>query len=294
VQPESPTPTAQGKVRDIYELGRALIIVASDRLSAFDVVLPDPIPYKGEVLTRISLFWFDLLDDIVPNHLLSADVCDLPRQFEAFADEWVGRFMIVKKAEVFPVECIVRGFLAGSGWKEYQDRGTVCGQKLPTGLRESDQLPEPIFTPSTKAAIGAHDENISFERMCDIVGEADATRLRDRSLALYSTARDHAAERGIIIADTKFEFGMADCEITLVDEALTPDSSRFWPADEYEPGHGQPSFDKQFVRDWLEASGWDKAPPAPALPEDIIAVTAEKYIEAYELLTGEPFLPEGD
>jgi phosphoribosylaminoimidazole-succinocarboxamide synthase len=294
VQPIELKPSAQGKVRDIYDLGRALLIVATDRISAFDVVLPDPVPYKGEVLTRVSLFWFDLLGHIVPNHLLTAELCDLPEELAVHADVLRGRFMIVKKAQVFPVECIVRGYLAGSGWKEYREHGTVCGQELPEGLVESSRLPEPIFTPSTKAAIGDHDENISFERMVEIVGEEHATQLRDVSLALYSAARDHAAERGIIIADTKFEFGLVDGELTLVDEVLTPDSSRFWPADEYEPGHGQPSFDKQFVRDWLEASGWDKTPPAPALPEDILAVTAEKYIEAYELLTDEPFMPEGE
>lgn len=293
MQHEQPTPSARGKVRDIYDLGRALVIVASDRLSAFDVVLPDPIPYKGEVLTKVSLFWFEMLSDIVPNHLLSADVSDLPPQFADQADAWAGRMMIVKKADVFPVECIVRGYLAGSGWKEYRERGTVCGQALPPGLVESDRLPEPIFTPSTKAAAGAHDENISFERMVEIVGAEHAEQLRALSLELYTTARDYAAERGIIIADTKFEFGLVGDEVTLIDEALTPDSSRFWPADEYEPGHGQPSFDKQFVRDWLEASGWDKTPPAPSLPEDVIAVTAEKYIEAYELLTGKAFFPEG-
>jgi len=294
VQPIELKPSAQGKVRDIYDLGRALLIVATDRISAFDVVLPDPVPYKGEVLTQISLFWFDRLGHIVPNHLLTAELCDLPDELAVHADALRGRFMIVKKAEVFPVECIVRGYLAGSGWKEYREHGTVCGQALPGGLVESSRLPEPIFTPSTKAAIGDHDENISFERMIEIVGEEHATRLRDASLALYSAARDHAAARGIIIADTKFEFGLVDGELTLVDEALTPDSSRFWPAEEYEPGHGQPSFDKQFVRDWLEASGWDKTPPAPALPEDILAVTAEKYIEAYELLTDEPFMPESE
>lgn len=294
MQPIDLKPSAQGKVRDIYDLGRALLIVATDRLSAFDVVLPDPVPYKGEVLTRISLFWFDRLGHIVPNHLLTAETCDLPGELAKHADALRGRFMIVKKAEVFPIECIVRGYLAGSGWKEYREHGTVCGQRLPEGLVESSQLPGPIFTPSTKAAIGDHDENISFERMTEIVGEEHATQLRDVSLALYSAARDHAAARGIIIADTKFEFGLVDGELTLVDEALTPDSSRFWPADEYEPGHGQPSFDKQFVRDWLEASGWDKKPPAPPLPEDILAVTAEKYIEAYELLTDEPFMPEGE
>ena len=287
-------PTARGKVRDIYDLGKALLIVATDRLSAFDVVLPDPVPYKGEVLTKISLFWFERLSDIVPNHLLTADEFDLPESLAAHADSLRGRFMIVKKAEVFPVECIVRGYLAGSGWKEYREKGTVCGQSLPEGLVESSRLHQPIFTPSTKAAIGDHDENITFERMVEIVGAGHAERLRDASLALYSAARDHAASRGIIIADTKFEFGLVDGEVTLIDEVLTPDSSRFWPADEYAPGGPQPSFDKQFVRDWLEASGWDKNPPAPELPEDILAVTAEKYIEAYELITDEPFMPEGD
>jgi phosphoribosylaminoimidazole-succinocarboxamide synthase len=294
VEPIALKPSAQGKVRDIFDLGDTLLIVATDRLSAFDVVLPDPIPYKGEVLTKISLFWFDMLGHIVANHLISADECDLPEDLAAHADALRGRFMLVKKAGVFPVECIARGYLAGSGWKEYRESGTVCGQKLPEGLVESSQLPEPIFTPSTKAAIGGHDENISFERMCEIVGTEAAESLREFSIALYSAARDYASMRGIIIADTKFEFGVVDGEITLVDEVLTPDSSRFWPADEYEPGHGQPSFDKQFVRDWLEASGWDKKPPAPELPEDVMMMTAEKYIEAYELLTDEPFMPEGD
>ncbi len=294
MEPIELKPSAQGKVRDIYDLGKALLIVATDRLSAFDVVLPDPIPYKGEVLTKISLFWFDKLADIVPNHLLTAEECDLPESLAQYAESLRGRFMIVKKAEVFPVECIVRGYLAGSGWKEYREHGTVCGQRLPEGLVESSRLPEPIFTPSTKAAIGDHDENISFDRMVEIIGAERAGQLRDASLALYSAARDHAAARGIIIADTKFEFGLVDDEVTLIDEVLTPDSSRFWPADEYSPGGAQASFDKQFVRDWLEASGWDKTPPAPPLPEDIITVTAEKYIEAYELITDEPFMPEGD
>jgi len=287
-------PSAQGKVRDMFDLGDRLLIVATDRISAFDVVLPDPIPYKGEVLTKTSLFWFDVLRDIVPNHVISADEADLPVKLSANADALRGRFMLAKKAEVFPVECIVRGYLAGSGWKEYQEAGTVCGQVLPEGLLESSQLPEPIFTPSTKAEAGTHDENISFERMCEIVGTDVAERLREFSIALYSAARDFASMRGIIIADTKFEFGLVDGEITLIDEVLTPDSSRFWPADEYRPGGSQPSFDKQFVRDWLEASDWDKKPPAPPLPEDVIMMTAEKYIEAYELLTDEPFMPEGD
>ena len=294
VEPIELKPSAQGKVRDIYDLGKALLIVATDRLSAFDVVLPDPIPYKGEVLTKVSLFWFDNLAGIVPNHLLTAEECDLPESLEQYAETLRGRFMIVKKAEVFPVECIVRGYLAGSGWKEYREHGTVCGQTLPAGLVESSRLPEPIFTPSTKAAVGDHDENISYEQMVEIIGAEYAQKLRDASLALYEAARDHAATRGIIIADTKFEFGLVDGEVTLIDEVLTPDSSRFWPADEYAAGGPQPSFDKQFVRDWLEASGWDKTPPAPALPEDIIAVTAEKYIEAYELITDQPFMPEGD
>lgn len=294
MEPIELKPSAQGKVRDIYDLGKALLIVATDRLSAFDVVLPDPIPYKGEVLTKLSLFWFELLADVVPNHLLTAETCDLPESLEQYEEALRGRFMIVKKAEVFPVECIVRGYLAGSGWKEYREHGTVCGQTLPEGLTESSPLPEPIFTPSTKAAVGDHDENITFERMEEIVGAENAARLRDASLALYSAARDHAAGRGIIIADTKFEFGVVDGEVTLIDEVLTPDSSRFWPAEEYRPGGAQPSFDKQFVRDWLEASGWDKQPPAPALPEDVITMTAEKYIEAYEAITGEPFMPEGD
>ncbi|MGV8083864.1 MAG: phosphoribosylaminoimidazolesuccinocarboxamide synthase [Coriobacteriia bacterium] len=287
-----PVPTSQGKVRDLYDLGDRLLLVASDRLSAFDVVLPDPIPYKGEVLTKLSLFWFELLGEVVPNHFISADVADLPAEFQPMAADLAGRFMIVKKAKVFPVECIVRGYLAGSGWAEYQRSGTVCGIALPAGLRESDQLPEPIFTPSTKAEIGEHDENISFERAVEILGKEVAEELRDKALAIYSAARDHAGKRGIIIADTKFEFGLIDGAVTLVDEVLTPDSSRFWPADSYAPGKGQPSFDKQYVRDWLTASGWDKKPPAPKLPEEVIARTSSTYIEAYERITGRPFVSE--
>lgn len=294
MEPMELKPSAQGKVRDIYDLGQTLLVVATDRLSVFDVIFPDPVPYKGEVLTKLSVFWFKLLSDIVPNHFISADERDLPESLSRYAEALRGRFMIVKKAEVLPVECIVRGYLAGSGWKEYREHGTVCGERLPEGLVESSQLPEPIFTPSTKAALGEHDQNISFDEMANIVGSGHAERLRDASLALYAAARDHAAERGIIIADTKFEFGLVDGEVTLIDEVLTPDSSRFWPAEEYVPGRPQPSFDKQFVRDWLEASGWDKEPPAPPLPEDVIMMTAEKYIEAYELITGEPFMPEGD
>ncbi|TLM77146.1 MAG: phosphoribosylaminoimidazolesuccinocarboxamide synthase [Actinobacteria bacterium] len=287
------TPDAQGKVRDLYDLGDRLLMVASDRLSAFDVVLPDPIPHKGEVLTKLSLFWFDLLADVVPNHLISADVADLPAEFAPHADYLRGRSMIVRKAAVFPVECIVRGYLAGSGWKEYRESGTVCGIPLPTGLRESDRLDEPLFTPSTKAELGEHDENISFERAAEIVGAEYAVELRDKAVAVYSAAREHAAARGIIIADTKFEFGLVDGAVTLIDEVLTPDSSRFWPVDEYEPGRGQASFDKQYVRDWLEGSGWDKRPPAPALPADVIEGTSRRYIEAYELITGREFVPEG-
>jgi len=285
-------PTAQGKVRDLYDLGDTLLLVASDRLSAFDVVLDDPIPFKGEVLTKLSMYWFDLLGDVVPNHLLSADVADLPDAFKPHADYLAGRFMLVKKAKVFPVECIVRGYLAGSGWSEYKRSGTVCGMPLPAGLLESSRLPQPMFTPSTKAEIGTHDENISVHRMFELVGEEHAAALQEAAIALYSTARDHAAPKGIVIADTKFEFGLVDGTVTLVDEVLTPDSSRFWPADSYEAGHGQPSFDKQYVRDWLEASGWDKTAPAPKLPAEVIAKTSEKYIQAYELITGRAFAPE--
>jgi phosphoribosylaminoimidazole-succinocarboxamide synthase len=292
--PISPlTPDSQGKVRDLFDLGDRLLLVASDRLSAFDVVLDDPIPFKGEVLTKLSLFWFELLSGVVENHLISADVADLPEQFAPHADYLAGRFMLVKKATVFPVECIVRGYLAGSGLKEYQRAGTVCGIPLPAGLVESSRLDQPLFTPSTKAEIGDHDENISFERAAELIGDGPAAELRDKSLAVYSAARDHAASRGIIIADTKFEFGTIDGKITLVDEVLTPDSSRFWPADTYEPGRSQPSFDKQFVRDWLEASGWDKTPPPPKLPGDVLEATSAKYIQAYELITGRTFIPEG-
>jgi phosphoribosylaminoimidazole-succinocarboxamide synthase len=285
-------PTAQGKVRDLYDLGDSLLLVASDRLSAFDVVLPDPIPFKGEVLTKLSLYWFSLLGDIVPNHLISADVADLPDAFKPDADYLAGRFMLVKKARVFPVECIVRGYLAGSGWSEYKRAGTVCGMPLPVGLVESSRLPQPMFTPSTKAEIGQHDENISVHRMFELIGEEHGAALQEASIALYTEARDHAAPKGIVIADTKFEFGLVDGRVTLIDEVLTPDSSRFWPADTYEPGHGQPSFDKQYVRDWLEASGWDKTAPAPKLPAEVIAKTSEKYIQAYELITGIAFTPE--
>lgn len=278
-------PDAQGKVRDLYDLGDKLLLVATDNISAFDFILPDTIPYKGQVLTQLSVFWFELLDGIVENHLISTDVADLPEQFMPYSDYLRGRFMLVKKAEMFPVECIVRGYLAGSGLKEYESQGTVCGIHLPDGLVNSSKLPQAIFTPSTKAEIGGHDENISFERCVELIGEDDAQELSRLSLAVYNTAADYARERGIIIADTKFEFGRLDGKIILGDEVLTPDSSRFWPADQYEPGKSQPSFDKQFVRDWLSAN-WDKQGEPPHLPEDIIKRTSEKYVQAYELITG--------
>ena len=281
-------PDAQGKVRDLYDLGDKLLLVATDRISAFDYVLEDEIPHKGAVLTQISCFWFELLDGVVENHLLSTNVADLPEQFQPYGDYLRGRFMLVRKAEMFPVECIVRGYLAGSGLKEYQKQGTVCGIELPDGLINSSKLPEPIFTPSTKAEIGDHDENISFERCAQIIGADDATALRDLSLKVYTTARDHAEQRGIIIADTKFEFGRLNGSIILADEVLTPDSSRFWPGDAYEPGKSQPSFDKQFVRDWL-TENWDKTGAPPRLPQDVISRTSEKYIQAYETITGKPF-----
>lgn len=281
-------PDAQGKVRDIYDLGDKLLMVATDRISAFDYILEDEIPHKGAVLTQISLFWLDQLKDVIGNHLISADVADLPEQFEPYADYLRGRFMLVKKAEMFPIECIVRGYLAGSGLKEYQKQGTVCGIKLPEGLVNSSKLPEPIFTPSTKAEIGDHDENISFERCAEIIGEDAATQLRDLAIKVYTTARDHAAENGIIIADTKFEFGVIDGQIILADEVLTPDSSRFWPGDEYEEGRDQASFDKQYVRDWLNAN-WDRTGNPPRLPQEVIERTSQKYIAAYEKISGKKF-----
>ena len=284
------TPDAQGKVRDLYDLGDKLLLVATDRISAFDYVLADEIPCKGQVLTQLSKFWFELLDGVVDNHLISTDVADLPEQFQPYADYLRGRFMLVKKAEMFPVECIVRGYLAGSGLKEYQREGTVCGIALPEGLVNSSKLPEPIFTPSTKAEIGDHDENISFERCAELIGDDDAAALRDLALAVYTAARDHAAARGVIIADTKFEFGVIDGKIILADEVLTPDSSRFWPGDAYEEGADQPSFDKQFVRDWLTAH-WDKTGTPPRLPQDVIDATSAKYIQAFELITGKKFDP---
>lgn len=281
-------PDAQGKVRDLYDLGDKLLLVASDRISAFDYILEDEIPYKGQVLTQLSCFWFDLLSDVVDNHLISADVADLPEQFKPYADKLAGRFMLVKKANMFPVECIVRGYLTGSGLKDYQKTGAVCGIQLPEGLVNSSKLPETIFTPSTKAEIGDHDENISFERAVEIVGEKAATDICDLSLKVYETAAEHARKQGIIIADTKFEFGVLDGRTILGDEVLTPDSSRFWSADDYEVGREQASFDKQFVRNWLNAN-WDRQGNPPHLPADVIEKTTEKYIQAYEKLSGRTF-----
>ena len=281
-------PDAQGKVRDLYDLGDKLLLVATDRISAFDYILPDEIPGKGAVLTQLSCFWFELLDGIVENHLISADVADLPEQFKPYSDYLRGRFMLVNKAEMFPIECIVRGYLAGSGLKEYQNSGTVCGIPLPEGLVNSSKLEQPLFTPSTKAEFGDHDENISFDRCAQIIGQEDAETLRDLAVKIYSTARDHAEKQGIIIADTKFEFGKLNGKIILADEVLTPDSSRFWPGDQYAPGKSQPSFDKQFVRDWLNAN-WDRQGEPPHLPEEIIEKTHQKYVQAYETITGRKF-----
>ena len=281
-------PSAQGKVRDLYDLGDKLLLVATDRISAFDYILEDEIPYKGEVLTRLSCFWFDLLSDVVDNHLISTDVADLPEDFAPYADYLRGRFMLVHKMDMMPVECIVRGYLTGSGLASYEATGEVCGIALPEGLVESSKIPEAIFTPSTKAEIGDHDENISYEACVELVGETDASDLRRLSLAVYNKAADYAASRGIIIADTKFEFGKLNGAMRLGDEVLTPDSSRFWSAESYQEGVSQPSFDKQFVRDWLNAN-WDRTGNPPRLPQDIIDATSEKYIQAYELITGEKF-----
>lgn len=283
-------PDAQGKVRDLYDLGDRLLLVASDRISAFDYILEDEIPYKGQVLTQISCFWFELLADVVDSHLISVDVADLPEEFQPYADYLRGRFMLVKKANMFPVECIVRGYLTGSGLKSYQADGTVCGIKLPDGLVNSSKLPEAIFTPSTKAEIGDHDENISYERCAQIIGEEDAAAIRDLSLRVYNKAAEHAASQGIIIADTKFEFGVVDGTIILADEVLTPDSSRFWAVDTYAEGEEQPSFDKQYVRNWLNAN-WDRTGNPPRLPQDVIDQTSQKYIQAYEIITGRKFVP---
>ena len=277
---------ARGKVRDVYSVGEHLLIVATDRISAFDHVLATGIPGKGKVLTQLSLFWFDFLKDVVPNHLITADVRQYPRELHEYADELDGRSMLVKRAQMFPVECVVRGYLSGSGWKDYLATGSVCGIPLPAGLREADKLPNPIFTPATKSQDGEHDVNISFDEMASRIGMQNAERLRGLTLSIYQKAADYAAQRGLILADTKFEFGTHAEGIILADEVLTPDSSRFWPMDQYEPGHQQPSFDKQYVRDYLESIHWNKRAPAPALPDEVVARTQQKYFEAFRLLTG--------
>ena len=281
-------PDSRGKVRDIYDAGENLLMVATDRISAFDFILPDEIPFKGEVLNRISAFWFEKFADIVPNHLVSIDPADFPEEFAEYRDYLAGRAMLVKKAQTIPIECIVRGYLTGSGKKTYDENGTVCGIQLPEGLTEASKLPEPLFTPSTKAEIGDHDENISFERCCEIVGEDIATQIRELSLKIYKAAAEYAATRGIIIADTKFEFGVIDGKVTLIDECLTPDSSRFWPAASYEEGKIQPSYDKQFVRNWLKAN-WDMTGETPHLPAEVIDGTSERYREAFQIITGSQF-----
>lgn len=282
---------ARGKVRDLYALNGQLLFVATDRISAFDYVLASGIPEKGRVLTQLSLFWFDFLKDVARNHLVTARVQDYPEPLRKYSEQLRGRSMLVAKAEMIDIECVVRGYISGSAWKEYQKDGTVCGIKLPAGLRDSDKLPEPIFTPATKALTG-HDENISFEEMCRRTGPELGNKLRDLSISIYTKAADYAAGKGIIIADTKFEFGHTAEGLILADEVLTPDSSRFWPADKYQPGRAQESFDKQFVRDYLESIKWNKQPPAPALPDDVARKTSEKYIQAYRILAGRE-LPSG-
>lgn len=279
---------ARGKVRDLFEAGDDLLMVATDRISAFDVVLPTPIPRKGQVLSGLSLYWFDRTSDLVPNHLISAEVGEFPKDFAARAEELAGRAMLVRRARVIPVECVARGYLTGSGWSEYRRAGSVCGIRLPSGLAESERLPRPIFTPTTKAQTG-HDAPLTMDETVAQVGRGLAERLRELTLSLYEFAADHALERGIILADTKFEFGFSDGELLLVDEVLTPDSSRFWPADRYVAGRPQPSFDKQYVRDWLDETGWNHEPPGPELPAEVVEQTAGRYREAYERLTGDPF-----
>jgi len=286
--------TARGKVRDIYALGNdQLLFVATDRISAFDHVLGSGIPDKCRILTQLSRFWFEYLADVVPNHLLSADTRDYPAQLQPYAAQLEGRSMIVKRAEMFPVECVVRGYLSGSGWKDYLQTGAVCGIQLPAGLRESDRLPEPIFTPAAKNTVG-HDENISFQKMVDTIGQKPAESLRALTLAIYEKARKHAAAKGLILADTKFEFGLLNGKIILADEVLTPDSSRYWPAATYNPGGPQPSFDKQYVRDYLESIHWNKQAPAPSLPDEVVTRTREKYLEAFHLITGRTSLGNTD
>lgn len=288
LQSHLPFPLRRGKVRDVYDLGDSLLIVATDRISAFDVIMPNGIRDKGRILTALSLFWFQKFAKAFENHLIATEVAQYPAQVQPFAEQLQGRSILVKKATVVPIECVARGYLAGSGWKEYRQSQTVCGVALPPALEQCDKLPTPIFTPATKEESG-HDINISYEQTAARIGEATASELRNRTLSLYSQAADYAAARGVLIADTKFEFGrLDDGRLILIDEVLTPDSSRFWPADEYEPGHDQPSFDKQFVRNWLESQPWDKTPPAPALPADIIEGTRRRYLEAYSKLVGQP------
>lgn len=276
----------RGKVRDIYDLGDTLLIVSSDRLSAFDVILPDPIPYKGKVLNGLSIFWMDKTSGLLPNHLISADPAQYPEECRPYASMLQGRSMLVRKAKALPVECVARGYIIGSGWKDYQATGQVCGIPLPKGLQQAQKLPEPLFTPSTKAELGAHDENISFNKVVDLIGSEMAKWLRDKTLELYLFGTRWAEERGIIIADTKFEFGLIDDVPTLIDEILTPDSSRFWPMEGYRVGMSPPSLDKQFVRDYLESLHWDKKPPAPSLPEEIISKTMEKYLQIFQIIAG--------
>ncbi|HEY0009938.1 MAG TPA: phosphoribosylaminoimidazolesuccinocarboxamide synthase [Tepidisphaeraceae bacterium] len=289
LQTHLPFPRRQGKVRDVYDLGDALLIVATDRISAFDCVMPNGIPGKGKLLNQLSLFWFDRTQPLVENHLLARNVEDFPAALRPFDDMLRGRSILVKKTRVIPIECVARGYLAGSGWSEYRRTGSVCGVQLPAGLRQCDRLPHPIFTPASKAETG-HDENIDFDSMVAEVGSGIAGALMQLTLSIYTTCADYARERGVIIADTKFEFGQRpDGQIILIDEILTPDSSRFWPADEYQPGREQPSFDKQFVRNWLEQSHWGKSPPAPPLPEEVVVGTQKRYAEAYEKLTGQPW-----
>ncbi|OPX31534.1 MAG: phosphoribosylaminoimidazolesuccinocarboxamide synthase [Candidatus Latescibacteria bacterium 4484_181] len=273
----------RGKVRDLYELGDKLLIIATDRISAFDCVMPNGIPGKGRILTQMSLFWFDFVNEVVENHLISADVNQFPRELQKFRDVLEGRSMLVRKAEQIGVECVVRGYLSGSGWREYSGSGSVCGIKLPPGLEESDRLPEPIFTPATKATSG-HDQNIPFSEMAELVGEERAATLKDLSIRIYKKASEYAESKGIIVADTKFEFGICSGKVILIDEILSPDSSRFWPREKYQPGRPQESFDKQFVRDYLESLGWDKKPPAPTLPKEVVQKTLAKYEEAYNRL----------
>ena len=275
----------QGKVRELFEIDGHLLMVATDRISAFDVILPNAIPNKGKVLTQLSAFWFERLEGMVDHHLVSVQVDEFPAPLQPFREELAGRSMLVRKCTPLPIECVVRGYLAGSGWAEYRQSETICGSRLPSGLVESAELPEPIFTPATKATNG-HDENISFDRAAQIIGAELAEQVRDLSLRIYNRAREYALEKGIIICDTKFEFGMEGSRLLLIDEVLTPDSSRFWPADEFEPGKSQPSFDKQFIRDFLETLDWDKAPPGPELPSSIVEATSQRYLEAYRLLTG--------